>query len=109
VFIGYLSSFFIALLLSFFYLGYAASGVLEHVKKELNKETKAEITEEPHRTVSTENSFTFDYFAEIPEPYQHAVFSEYAPDIPVVDNDVQAQKICLSQYFLRPPPEKVIK
>jgi hypothetical protein len=109
VFIGYLSSFFIALLLSFFYLGYAASGVLEQIKKELNKEVETEITEEPHVAVSAGNSFIFDYFTEISEPHQHAVFSEYAVDISIVDNDIQTQKICLSQYFLRPPPAKVIK
>jgi hypothetical protein len=107
VFIGYLSSFFIALLLSLFYLSYAASGIFEQIKKEIKDEIKKEIIEESYK-VSVDDFFVFDYCADISAPIKHFVFSEFAVDISVVDNDdIAVQKICLSEYFLRPPPNKL--
>lgn len=105
MFIGYLSSFFIALLLSIFYLSYAASGILGQIRKEIIEEIKAEVIEE-YSTVSVENSFVFDYYAEISKPNQYAGFSEFAVDIPIIDDDIPIQKICLTEYFLRPPPKE---
>jgi hypothetical protein len=105
MFIGYLPSFFIALLLSFFYLGYVASGVFEQIRKEIKKEIGTEITEKMSDTVSGENSLVFDYVADISEPYRQTVFSlEFAVDIPIAANDILPLKICLLEYFLRPPP-----
>jgi hypothetical protein len=107
VFIGYISSFFIALLLSLFYLSYAASGIFEQIKKEIKDDVRAEIIEESYDTVSAEQSFTFDYSTDIPAPNQPAVFAGLTVDIPVVDNDIPIRKIFLSEYFLRPPPGRL--
>ncbi|MDR0725376.1 MAG: hypothetical protein LBF59_05130 [Prevotellaceae bacterium] len=107
MFIGYLSSFFIALLLSLFYLSYAASGIFEQIKKEIKNEIKSEIIGESHEDASGVNSFVFDYYADISVPVKHSVFREFAVDISVVDNDIPIRKICLSEYFLRPPPNKL--
>ncbi|MDR1593275.1 MAG: hypothetical protein LBS43_02165 [Prevotellaceae bacterium] len=105
MFIGYLSSFFIALLLSFFYLGYAASGAFERIKKDIKKEIETGITEKIPNTVPAENSFVFDYVADISEPNRQPAFSSgFAVDIPVIDDGIPLRKICLSEYFLRPPP-----
>lgn len=107
MFIGYLSSFFIALLLSFFYLSYAASGIFEQIKKEIKNEIKSEIIEESYNPVSDDNSFVFDYYADISTPIRHSVSIELAVDISIVYNDIPIRKICLSEYFLRPPPNKL--
>jgi hypothetical protein len=105
MFIGYLSSFFIALLLSLFYLSYAASGIFERIRKEIkNDNITTEIIEESHDNPAAENSFTFDYFADIPALSQCFGFSGFAVDIPLVYDDIPPQKIHLSEYFLRPPP-----
>ncbi|MDR2285878.1 MAG: hypothetical protein LBE04_00140 [Prevotellaceae bacterium] len=105
MFVGYLPSFFIALLLSFFYLGYAAFGIFEQIRKEIKKEIETEITEKMSDTVTAENSFIFDYVTDISEPYRQTVFSlEFAVDVPIAGNDILPLKICLSEYFLRPPP-----
>jgi hypothetical protein len=106
VFIGYLSSFFIALLLSIFYINYAASGIFEQIKKELKNETKTEITEESCE-ISVAHSFVFDYYTNISVPIRHSVFREFAVDISIVYSDVPIRKIYLSEYFLRPPPNRL--
>jgi hypothetical protein len=104
VFIGYLSSFFIALLLSLFYLSYAASGVFKRIKNEIKNDITTEIIKESHDAVTSENTLIFDCFADIPAPAQCPGFSEFAVDIPIVYDDIPIQKIYLSEYFLRPPP-----
>lgn len=103
MFISYISSFIIALLLSFFYLSYVASGIFDQIRKEIKKEASAEITEE-HSTVSMDKSFVFDYITDIPEPSRQTVFWEFATDIPPADDDIPIRKKYLSDYFLRPPP-----
>jgi hypothetical protein len=107
VFIGYISSFFIALLLSFFYLSYAASGIFEQIKKEFKDDVRAEIIEESYDTVSAEQSFAFDYYyyTDIPAPNHPAFFAGLTAEIPAIDNDIPIRKIFLSEYFLRPPPD----
>jgi hypothetical protein len=92
------------LLLSLFYLSYAASGVFEQIKKEINDENRAEIIEESGNTVSVVNSFVFDYYIDIPVSNHPDVFAELPVDIPVINNDIPIRKIFLSEYFLRPPP-----
>jgi hypothetical protein len=105
MFIGYLSSFFIALLLSLFYLGYAASDVFTQIKKEIAKEIETEVREKIPDTVSPDKFFIFDYVADISEPGRQSVFSSgFAVYIPVIDEGIPLRKICLSEYFLRPPP-----
>jgi hypothetical protein len=105
VFIGYFSSFFIALLLGFFYLGYAASGFFEQVKKEITEKSE-ELSCVSAQSSEDISHFVFDYIVDISEPNLQSGFSEYVIDIPVVVTDnIPFQKICLSEYFLRPPPE----
>jgi hypothetical protein len=104
VFIGYLSSFVIALLLSLFYLSYAASGIFEQIKKEIKTENTSETIEESYYAASNANFFVFDYYADISTPIKHSIFREFAVDISVVYSGIPVRKICLSEYFLRPPP-----
>jgi hypothetical protein len=104
VFIGYLSSFFIAVLLSLIYLSYAISGIFVHIKKEIRNDVKVEIIEESYGAVPFDNTFVFDYIADIPVPNQRVCVSELAVNIPVFDSDIPIRKIHLSEYFLRPPP-----
>ncbi|MDR2027061.1 MAG: hypothetical protein LBQ01_05800 [Prevotellaceae bacterium] len=104
MFIGYFSSFFIALLLSLFYLGYAASGLVAQIRKEVTVKP-----EKPSCTVLIQDSkeiphFVFDYIADVPKPDRQVRFAELIIDIPVADDSIPVQKICLSEYFLRPPP-----
>jgi hypothetical protein len=105
VFISYLSSFFVAALLSFFYLGYVASDLFVQIRDEIRKEAKTEITETLPSTVSTGNSFVYDYVTDIPEPNPQVGVSELTVDIPVIDDGIPLRKNYLSDYFLRPPPK----
>jgi hypothetical protein len=105
VFISYLPSFFVALLLSFFYLSYVVSDVFVHIRDEIKKEAKTEITETLPSFVSTDNSLVFDYITDIPEPNPQIGFSEFTVDIPVIDDGVPLHKNHLSDHFLRPPPK----
>jgi hypothetical protein len=107
VFISYISSFVVALLLSFFYLSYVASGIFDQIRKEIKKEANAEITEERYSAVSIDKSFVFDYVADIPRPNRQTVFSGFAIDIPIIDNSIPLRKKYLSDYFLRPPPKSL--
>jgi hypothetical protein len=105
MFVGYLSSFFIALLLSFFYLGYAASGVFEQIKKEIKKEAGTELTETISNTDCSENYSIFDYVTNIPESNRQVVNLGFVIDIPLICDRIPIRKVCLSDHFLRPPPE----
>jgi hypothetical protein len=107
VFIGYCYSFFVALLLSLFYLGYAASGLFEQIRKEVTGKPEA-----LSYTVSAPSSqeifhFVFHYVVDIPEQSRQSIFSEFVIALPVVIIDrILCRKICLSEYFLRPPPKR---
>jgi hypothetical protein len=109
VFIGYLSSFFIALLLSFFYLSYAAVGIFEHLKKGVNNEIRTELSATVVSSKNTTNIsvFVIDYVivADIPPTNQQIKYSGYTIDIPFVDDDIVLRKAWLSDYYLRPPPK----
>jgi hypothetical protein len=103
VFISYLSSFFVALLLSFFYLSYVASGLYVQIREEIKKEAKTEITKPS--TISANNFFVYNYIADIPEPNPQVGISESTVDVPVIDDGVSLRRDYLSDYFLRPPPK----
>jgi hypothetical protein len=110
MFIGYLSSFFIALALSCFYISYAASGVYEQIRKEIEKDTNEKSETLPH-SVSIHQSnnsfdFAFTYFTDLNESHQQTAFREFETDISVAVVDIPINKICLSEYYLRPPPAK---
>jgi hypothetical protein len=107
MFIGYLSSFFIALLLSFFYLSYAAIGVFEQIKKDVNNEIRTELSDTEISSKNTMDipAFAIDYVvANIPENQQFK-YSGYTIDISFVDDDIPIRKAWLSDYYLRPPPK----
>jgi hypothetical protein len=112
MFIGYISSFFIALLLSFFYINYAASGVFEQIGKELKSETgeKSEEITQPDSGQSSNESrdFIFNHFIELAESNQQTGVRESEVDIPTDTVDVPVNKICLSEYYLRPPPAEIL-
>jgi hypothetical protein len=107
VFIGYFSSFFIALLLSLFYLGCAGSGIFDRVRKE-------EIIEKPDeasccsivtvRNAEAISHFTFDCVADVPGRNCLRVFSRPIIDAVFVDHHISILEVCLSEYFPRPPP-----
>jgi hypothetical protein len=104
MFIGYLSSFFIALLLSFFYLSYAAFGVFEQINEARKKEINTEIIEGSSGVVSTDNVFVFDYLSDFSEQCHQIIIGGFTVDIPLINDDIPLQNICLSEYFQRPPP-----
>jgi cbb3-type cytochrome oxidase subunit 3 len=105
VFISYLSSFFVAALLSIFYIGYVASGLFVQIREEINKEATTEITEKLPSTVSTSIFFIYDYITDIPESNPQNGFSELTVDIPVTDDGIPSRRDYSSDYFLRPPPK----
>jgi hypothetical protein len=105
VFIGYLSSFFIAILLSLCYLSYAAGDILEYLKKEIKKETKEEVSfVEAGKNTPDIFTFVLEYPEDISYANKQFQFSKPAAEIFVIA-DIPISKPCLSGYFLRPPPK----
>jgi hypothetical protein len=107
VFIGYLSSFFIALLLSFFYLGYAVTGVVEQISREMKKDLQSELSgaEVSAKSENAIPTFIFDCAADVPQTILQVGYSvRFVIGGLFVDDDIPIKKACLSDYFLRPPP-----
>lgn len=108
MFIGYLSSFFIALLLSFFYLGYAATGVLGQIGDEIKEEIQKKQSEDT--LIPSENAtdiFTIIssvYVADILDTDTQTGCNRFPVDTPFLDDDIPVAGICPSICFLRPPP-----
>ncbi|MDR1583332.1 MAG: hypothetical protein LBS55_08775 [Prevotellaceae bacterium] len=105
MFIGYLSSFFIAVLLSVFCLSYAAFDTFKQINKEVKNDSNTEIREKSSDIVVIDNVFVVDYYlSDVPEKNRQIILSGCDIGIPIMDDDIPIQKNCLSEYFLRPPP-----
>jgi hypothetical protein len=107
VFIGYSSSFFVALLLGFFYLSYAATGVLAHIRKDVKNEIHQESSDVKIASGNTKEIpvFTIDYVADTTPINQPLRYPEYIAGITFADESIPVKKNFLSDYFLRPPPK----
>lgn len=106
MFFGYISTFFVAILLSLFYISYAASNVFDRIKKEIKKEyvVVEEITNENNNTFNLSISLV-DNFADTPKTdFVRPPIEDSGNPIIKIKDSATIKKIYYSDIFQRPPP-----
>ena len=101
MFFGYISTFIVAALLSFLYLGYAASGAIEQIKKEIKSENTIVDTGSPSHFVYIQDL----YIAEVCHTDLPPVFTKPSVSLFICRNEkIPIRQTFTSDLFQRPPP-----